>query len=88
MIWQINWNIFYADHGINTVYTFQEILLNEIKEFIPNLKKVSYFTDGAAGQYKNKSNFINLCHHELDFGCTAIWNFSATRKVYLFIPAI
>ena len=50
MIWQINWNIFYADHGINTVYTFQEILLNEIKGFFPNLKIVSYFTDGAAGQ--------------------------------------
>ena len=32
MIWQINLNMLYADHGINTVYTFQEILLNEIKE--------------------------------------------------------
>jgi hypothetical protein len=67
------------------VYTFQEILIKDLKKLVPNLKKISYFTDGAGGQYKNKSNFINLCHHEQDFGVTAVWNFSATRKVYFFI---
>ena len=37
-----------------------------------------YFSDGAAAQYKNSKNFINLCHHEIDFGIPAQWHFSAT----------
>ena len=27
---------------------------------------------------KNRKNFINLCHHEDDFGVPAEWHFSAT----------
>ena len=42
------------------------------------LRKVFYFSDGAALQYKNRKNFINLCHHELDFGVPDEWHFSAT----------
>ena len=30
------------------------------------------------GQYKNCKNFINLCHHEEDFGSRAEWNFFST----------
>ena len=41
-------------------------------------KKVHYFTDGCGGQYKNRYNFMNLCHHESDFGLLAEWNFFAT----------
>ena len=37
-----------------------------------------YFSDGAGSQYKNRKNFINLCHHEEDFGILAEWHFSAT----------
>ena len=37
-----------------------------------------YFTDGAASQYKNKSNFINLSHHFKDFEIKAEWHFFAT----------
>ena len=37
-----------------------------------------YFSDGAASQYKNRKNFINLCHHEEDFGVHAEWHFFAT----------
>lgn len=29
-------------------------------------------------QYKNKYNFINLCHHEQDFKIKAEWSFFAT----------
>jgi hypothetical protein len=41
-------------------------------------KKILYFSDGCAGQYKNCKNFINLCHHKEDFGIEAEWNFFAT----------
>ena len=50
-----------------------------LKEALPfQLKKIIYFSDGAASQYKNRKNFSNLCHHELDFGIKAKWHFSAT----------
>ena len=32
-----------------------------VKTELPAVKKIHYFTDGCAGQYKNKNNFINLC---------------------------
>lgn len=37
-----------------------------------------YFSDGAAGQYKNKKNFVNVLNHENDFGVPAEWHFFAT----------
>lgn len=60
-------------------------MIAELKKLIPNLSKITYFTDGAGSQYKNKYNFINLCHHEQDFGVKAVWNYSATRQVYLLV---
>lgn len=66
-------------HKTSLVYTFQKTLIPEIRDFIPNLKKVNYFTDGSIAQYKNKYNFINICHHEQDFhGILAEWNYFAT----------
>ena len=41
-------------------------------------KKTICFSDGAASQYKNRKNFINLCLHEDDFGISAEWHFYAT----------
>jgi len=37
-----------------------------------------FVSDGAAAQYKNRKNFVNLCQHEEDFGVAAEWHFSAT----------
>lgn len=42
------------------------------------LKKIKYFSDGAASQYKNKYNFANLVNHKNDFGVDADWTFFAT----------
>ncbi len=42
------------------------------------IKKVIYFSDGAASQYKNCKNFINLCYHKDDFCVCAEWHFFAT----------
>jgi hypothetical protein len=33
---------------------------------------------GAPAQYKNKNNFIDLCHHNIGFGISAEWHFLAT----------
>ncbi|KAG1665452.1 PH-interacting protein [Nymphon striatum] len=66
------------EHSTSTVYAFQQVVLDYLKNEFPEIKKVHYFTDGCAGQYKNKHNFINLCCHQKDFGLEAEWNFFAT----------
>jgi len=65
-------------HDTVTVHTFQTVVLKYLKERIPDLKKVIYFSDGAASQYKNFKNFANLLHHSSDYGLDAEWNFFGT----------
>jgi hypothetical protein len=60
------------------VYTFQKHLIAFLKENVSNISNIYYFSDGATAQYKNKNNFINLCHHNTDFGINAEWHFFAT----------
>ena len=65
-------------HDTVAVYLYQKRLIARLREtlmFIP--KQVFYFSYGAAAQYKIK-NFINLCHHKIDFGIPAQWHFIAT----------
>ena len=47
-------------HDTIAVYEFQKIITHY-------LKKMIYFTDGAAQHFKNKYNFINLLHHKMNF---------------------
>ena len=42
------------------------------------LKRLLYFSDGAASQYKNFKNLTNLCHHHIDHGLDAEWHFFST----------
>ena len=66
-------------HDTVAVHLYQKKLIGFLKPRLPyQLKKIIYFSDGAASQYKNRKNFINLCHHESDFGVDAEWHFSAT----------
>lgn len=65
-------------HNTIMVYSFISKLLTRVRSKCPQLKKVHYFSDGCAGQYKNRYNFTNLCYHEEDFGLACEWNFFAT----------
>jgi len=65
-------------HDTVMVYSFICRLIVELKSKHQSLTKVHYFSDGCAGQYKNCYNLINLCHHFIDFGINAEWNFFAT----------
>ena len=66
-------------HNTSIVHAFIRRLIPELKEKVPGLEKVIYFSDGCASQYKNKYNFLNLCHHEKDFpGVKCEWHFFAT----------
>lgn len=64
----------------HAVHLFQRALITFLKSALPfaDIKKITYFSDGAASQYKNRKNFVTLCSHEADFGIKAEWHFSAT----------
>ena len=49
-----------------------------IRARIPSLENIKYFSDGAAGQYKNYKNMLNLTCHNQDFDVNAEWHFFAT----------
>lgn len=67
------------EHNTIAVYTFQKKLISYLSSKFQNLpKKIYYFSDGSAAQYKNKKNFLNLCLHLKDFNIEAEWHFSAT----------
>jgi len=65
-------------HHVSTVYAFQKELVKFLKNRVPGFSKVIYFSDGAAQQYKNKKNVINLNYHERDFGVKGEWHYFAT----------
>ena len=49
-----------------------------VRLFALAVRKMVYFSNGAASQYKNRKNFSSLAHHEDDFGVPADWHFFAT----------
>lgn len=66
-------------HDTIAVHLFQRHMIQFLKEKLPNeIEKIHYFSDGASSQYKNKTNFLNLCHHKSDFSVEAEWNFFAS----------
>jgi len=66
-------------HDTVAVHLFQKNLIDYLrKRFHALPRKIFYVSDGAAAQYKNRKNFVNLCQHEEDFGVAAEWHFSAT----------
>ncbi|CAF4947457.1 unnamed protein product [Pieris macdunnoughi] len=65
-------------HNTTAVYSFQEVLTSFLKNKIPDISKIIYFSDGAASQYKNRYNLLNLLHHEEDFQIPAEWHYFAT----------
>ena len=65
-------------HDPIVVHLFRKVLINFLKNQLRQPNKIIYFSDGCAAQYKNQKNFVNLCHHNEDFGVPAEWHFFAT----------
>ena len=66
-------------HDTVAVYLFQKKLVTTLKQVLHTApKKIIYFSDEAAPQYKNRKIFGNLSNHEKDFGVKVEWHFSAT----------
>lgn len=68
----------HLQHDSVAVHAFLYPIIDHIKEINSKIKKIKYFTDGAASQYKNKKNFANICCHFDDFGLLAEWHFFAS----------
>ena len=67
-----------VQHNSAMVYAVQTKLVDLVKHKFKNVGKISYLSDGCAGQYKNKTNFKNLCLHQDDFDIVADWHFFPT----------
>lgn len=66
------------NHDVGFVYNIQSKIVESIKYHCPSVNTIKYFTDGCSAQYENCKRFLNLCHHEVDFGITVTWSFFAT----------
>lgn len=66
------------EHDSVTVHCFQRKMIDFLKSKLGKVEAVFYFSDGAVSQYKNRKNFLNIAHHEVDFGISAEWHFFAT----------
>lgn len=66
------------DHNVQAVTLFQEKLIAYLNEKKYNVSKIIYVSDGAAAQYKNRYNFLNLAHHFEKFSIIAEWHFFAS----------
>lgn len=67
-------------HDSVAVKLFIDKLIDHLKRKFPNgIEKIYYMTDGAASQYKNRKNFINVSKHKGDYeGIECEWHFHAT----------
>ena len=45
-----------TEHDVAMVYYIQNICTDHLKLILPHIKKIEYFSDGCAGQYKNRKN--------------------------------
>ncbi|KAE8740755.1 hypothetical protein FOCC_FOCC013723 [Frankliniella occidentalis] len=69
----------HMDHSTVAVNIFQKKFIDYIRTTLNiEVKKITYFSDGCAAQYKNKTAIANLWFHEKDFQVPAEWQFYAT----------
>lgn len=64
-------------HNTIAFHLFLSKLIPDLKEKIPGLNKIFYFSDGSAAQYKNKKKSFT-CMHKKEFDVEAEWHFFAT----------
>lgn len=66
------------EHTYEAVHQFKGVLFKYLNENFALIKKIFFFSDGAASQYKNKKNFFELCQHVRNDGFNVEWHFFAT----------
>ena len=74
---KVNEMIVLGDFAENDQFLVFLIVVDYLKENLPIVYKIFYFSDGCAEQC-NCKNFINLCNHQQDFSVDAEWIVFAT----------
>ena len=49
-------------HDVAMVYKIQKYIVVKIKSKLPNITKVEYYSDGCAGQYKNRKKNLSYAN--------------------------
>jgi len=62
-------------HTASTVLTFIDNIVPEVKNLVPAIAKIHYFTDSPTSQYRNKTIFNVVANHADIYGCKAVWNY-------------
>lgn len=65
-------------HDKHSVYVFLKYIILELKQEFPSINSISIFSDGCAGQFKNRFTLSNLLNFYTDFGINVDWSFFAT----------
>ena len=67
------------EHETCFVQELQRIIMLYIKENLPQMESVDYFSDGCVGQYKNYRTFLKFYHQKSDFNIDATWAFFCNK---------
>ena len=62
-------------HNAQTVVTFIDNIVPEIKKLVPNVKVCHYWTDSPTSQYRYKLICDTVVNHKTTYNCAAIWNY-------------
>ncbi|MES9901650.1 MAG: hypothetical protein ABW168_03080 [Sedimenticola sp.] len=62
-------------HNIGSVYAIMKQLVPQLKNDIPGLECIHYWTDSPSSQYRNKSAFYIVSDHDGIFGIPATWDY-------------
>jgi hypothetical protein len=65
-------------HNKYCVNTCVEYIIDELKQYLPNLTTITFFSDGAASQFKQRFLFRNLTKLSIDYDLNLSWSFFAT----------
>ena len=63
-----------SHHDATFIYTLVGKLVPLLKEIVPNLKMIHYWTDSPTSQYRNKTIF-KVIYHEEYLNCKASWDY-------------
>ncbi|CAF0950722.1 unnamed protein product [Didymodactylos carnosus] len=64
-------------HDKFSVATCLDVIVNEIKSYVPDVNEIIFFSDGAASQFKNRFLLRYLTYMMDDNDVDIIWNFFA-----------
>ncbi|CAF3102305.1 unnamed protein product [Rotaria sp. Silwood2] len=65
-------------HNKYCTNTCLDYIISEVKQYLPDLKRIMFFSDGAASQFKQRFLFRNLTRLSIDYNLCLSWSFFAT----------